>query len=99
MLSDISLFTNHIAITFSITVFIFTIYHWKVYKYLIAIPFWLCISSITYGIIDKDLNDILYDISYLTVIYYLIAGRLTIEKSKDCSHCSVDDCNKRIRKW
>ena len=81
--------TNQVSLTLSLVTFFFTVYHWKHFRFLIVIPFMMAISSVTYGLIDQTINDILYDITYVSVALGLVFSR--VDGMKSCNKC----CNYR----
>ena len=82
----ISEITNQVSLTLSLVTFFFTVYHWKHFKFLIVIPFMMAISSVTYGVIDQPINDILYDITNVSVAIGLVFSRVSGIRS--CNKCS-----------
>ena len=85
----VSEISNQLSLTVSIVALMFTIYHYKHYKKLIVIPFMMALSSVTYGVIDQTINDILYDITYVSVALGLVFSRVSSIRS--CNKC----CNYR----
>ena len=92
----ISQITNQASITLTLVALLFTIYHYKVYRYLIIIPLVMATATVSYGFIDQTINDILYDISFVIVSVGLVLSRINLQ----LPHLDCFKCSKRgERKW
>jgi len=88
-MENISECTNNISFATSITALLFTIYHYKIYKNIIIVPLLMAICNATYGIIDISINNILYDITFILIIYMLIKERINHKDKNPCKSCTL----------
>ena len=81
--------TNHISITVTLVALLFTIWHIRVYRWLVIVPISMTIATVSFGLIPLCLNDILYDIVFIIFAICLILNRVVfVPLSKECYKCS-----------
>jgi hypothetical protein len=80
--------TNQASITMTIVALMFTVYHYKVYRYLIIVPLIMAIATVSYGNIPQCANDILYDVAFIVIAVGLVLSRVNLQLPHiDCLTC------------
>lgn len=98
MIYELSELTNWLSLTVSIVTFMFCVYHYKVYKSIIIVPTLMMLCSVTYGVIDSSINDILYDITFIVVSFMLVKERIHHKDEAPCRSCDVFNKCKGIKR-
>jgi hypothetical protein len=81
--------TNHISITVTLVALLFTLWHIRVYRWLVIVPISMTIATVSFGLIPICLNDILYDLVFIIFAICLILNRVVfVPMDKECYKCS-----------
>ena len=95
-MDTISFISNNVAMVLTTVVFLFTIYHHKVFRWLPIIPFTLSAAALTYELYGAAciLSNVLYDTAAILTCLFMVMGKMrfintSAKIAEKCSICTL----------
>lgn len=82
MLSTIEYTSSNLSFVASVVTFLFTVIHYKIFKYLILVPAVMLVASILtlVGPAYHEVCVIFHNLAFLVVLMYILIGRITLPR-------------------